>query len=121
MVFPEGTSSRGEIVLPFKTAAFAPVSGMARAMILPVRIELLEVGGSPAAGHARDIVCWHGTMEFAPHLWNFLGSGGARFRVSIGQAFGCDSLDRKSAALIAHDGVEALGKEDGRREPVPIR
>jgi lyso-ornithine lipid O-acyltransferase len=110
LVFPEGTSSRGEIVLPFKTAAFAAVSGVPGSRILPVRIDLLNLYGETAAGPNRDIACWYGDMEFAPHFWNFLGSGGARFRVRIGEPFDGGSLDRKSIAQVAYRTIENLGK-----------
>jgi 1-acyl-sn-glycerol-3-phosphate acyltransferase len=113
-VFPEGTSSRGETVLPFKTPAFASVSGVPGSKILPVRIDLLNVGGKTAAGPNRDIACWHGDMEFAPHFWNFLGSGGARFRVWIGEPFGGESLDRKSIAQTARNRIDAIGKGAAR-------
>ncbi len=58
----------------------------------------------------RDIACWHGDMEFAPHFWSFLGSGGARFRVCIGEPFCGESLDRKSIAQVAYRTIENLGK-----------
>jgi 1-acyl-sn-glycerol-3-phosphate acyltransferase len=109
-VFPEGTSSRGETILPFKTAVFASVAAVPESRVLPVRIDLLTVGGKTAGGGIRDIACWHGDMEFAPHFWNFLGSGGARFRVWIGEPFGGESLDRKSIAQVAHRTIEDLGK-----------
>jgi 1-acyl-sn-glycerol-3-phosphate acyltransferase len=114
LVFPEGTSSRGETILPFKTAAFASVSRVPRASVLPVRIELLEVGSEPAASRLRDVACWHGDMEFAPHFWNFLGSGGARFLVRIGEPVRCGSLDRKALSRAARDRMIGLGKESAR-------
>jgi 1-acyl-sn-glycerol-3-phosphate acyltransferase len=113
-VFPEGTSSRGETILPFKTAVFASVTAVPGSRVLPVRIDLLMVGGKTANGGIRDIACWHGDMEFAPHFWNFLGSGGARFRVQIGTPVWRESLDRKTLSRIARDKIIDLGKETAR-------
>ncbi len=113
-VFPEGTSSRGETILPFKTAAFASASSVPGSRILPVRIDLLEVGGETADGGVRDVACWHDDMEFAPHFWKFLGSGGGRFRVMIGKPVRPESLDRKILARIAREQVIDLGKGAGR-------
>lgn len=109
-VFPEGTSSRGETVLPFKTAAFASAASMPGIRVLPVRIDLLTVGGKSAGGDLRDVACWHGDMEFVPHFWNFLGAGGARFLVRIGAPIECGPLDRKSIAQGVHRAIEDLGK-----------
>lgn len=114
LVFPEGTSSRGNTVLPFKTAAFASVSRKPFPRVVPVRIDLLEVGGEPVTDPLRDVACWHGDMEFAPHFWNFLGSGGARFRVSIGGPARSESLDRKTIARFARDKMIALEQETRR-------
>lgn len=62
-VFPEGTSSRGETILPFKTAVFASVAAVPGSRVLPVRIDLLTIGGKTACGGIRDIACWHGDMD----------------------------------------------------------
>lgn len=109
LVFPEGTSSRGDSVLPFRSLPFAAAEGSPGVPVVPVRIELLEIGGKPAAGESRDLACWHGDMAFAGHFWRFLGAGGARYRVSFGEPIPPGTIGRKLAARLAHRRVCALG------------
>jgi 1-acyl-sn-glycerol-3-phosphate acyltransferase len=85
IIFPEGTSSDGGQVLPFKSsllsAALEPVPGRALT-VQPVTLAILEVDGRPADnGKIRDLYAWHGDMTLAPHLWNFAKAGGARIRL----------------------------------------
>lgn len=117
LLFPEGTSSRGETVLPFRSAPFCAAS--AGSGIVPVRIDLLQVGTEAAVGEGRDAACWHGEMEFVPHLWNFLGTAGARFRVTIGAPLAAGRLDRKSAAALARRAIEAMGSDPIRERTPP--
>lgn len=125
LLFPEGTSSRGETILPFRSTPFCAAS--AGSGIVPVRIDLLQVGTEAAVGEVRDAACWHGEMEFVPHFWNFLGADGARFRVTIGPPLAAGRLDRKSAATLARRAIEAMGSEPIRErtpqapggEPIP--
>lgn len=63
-LFPEGTSSDGSTVLPFKAHFFQTVIDLD----LPVRTLCLKYDW---AGRPSDEVCWYGDMGFAGHLWNF--------------------------------------------------
>lgn len=108
LVFPEGTSSRGGTVLPFRSFPFAAADAAPEPTVVPVRIDLLEVGGKPAEGPLRDLACWHGDMDFAGHFWRFLGSGGARYRVSIGEPLPAGTGCRKRLARIARERICAM-------------
>jgi lyso-ornithine lipid O-acyltransferase len=69
MLYPEGTSSNGERMLPFKKSLLMSAVE-AEVDILPMCIKYTEVDGEPFGPHNADRVCWYGDMSFAPH---FLG------------------------------------------------
>ncbi len=78
ILFPEGTSSDGCRVLPFRSAFFSIAEehgdGM-RPLIQPVSVVYDRLDGLPM-GRARRAVCaWYGDMELGRHFWQL-----ARFR-----------------------------------------
>ncbi len=71
MVYPEGTSSNGEKVLPFKKSLLMSAVN-AEKDILPVCIKYREINGRPFSPENRDHVCWYGDMTFLPHFMELL-------------------------------------------------
>ena len=70
ILFPEGTSSDGSRVLPFRSAFFALAEGEgARPLIQPVSIVCDRVNGLPAGRSARPVFAWYGDMDIASHFW----------------------------------------------------
>jgi 1-acyl-sn-glycerol-3-phosphate acyltransferase len=67
-IFPEGTSTDGGTVLPFRSFLFHSAVTAARPVI-PVTINYREIDGTPVTTANRDIVCWYGSMTFVHHLW----------------------------------------------------
>ena len=64
VIFPEGTSSGGETVPPFRSSLLEPAAkGLFPVYHASIRYETPE--GQPSA---RESVCWYGKMEFLPHL-----------------------------------------------------
>jgi 1-acyl-sn-glycerol-3-phosphate acyltransferase len=80
LVFPEGTSTNGEKLLPFQSAFFAAPL-MARAVVVPVTLTYRLVDQQPVSAANRDRIYWYGDMSFAPHLWDLLGAN--RIEVSV--------------------------------------
>jgi 1-acyl-sn-glycerol-3-phosphate acyltransferase len=71
LVFPEGKTSNGESLLPFKKTIFScPVK--AGTAILPITIRYAFINGEPFTEQNRDRVCWYGGMTFLDHIWNVL-------------------------------------------------
>ncbi|MBJ21552.1 MAG: 1-acyl-sn-glycerol-3-phosphate acyltransferase [bacterium] len=66
--FPEGTSSRGLDVLPFKSSLFEAAARQSA----PVVGASLEFETHPPATSADWSVCWWGEMTFAPHVFALL-------------------------------------------------
>lgn len=103
LVFPEGTTSDGATVLPFRAGAFAPLAAWPGLRVQPVRLSLISVDGVPAGqGGDRDLYAYHGDATLLPHLWRFLRTRGASLRVEFLPpiAVGTQS-DRKQLARAA--------------------
>jgi 1-acyl-sn-glycerol-3-phosphate acyltransferase len=66
-LFPEGTSSNGERVLPFKGALFRTAE-KASVEILPVCIKYLSINMQPVDEKNRDLAYYYGDISFFPHL-----------------------------------------------------
>jgi len=77
ILFPEGTSSDGNRILPFKSALFSAAEVMTPdgrpVTVQAVTVACTEVEGLPSgrAGR-RDVYGWFGDMELVPHLWGVL-------------------------------------------------
>ena len=84
ILFPEGMSSDGNAILPFKSSLFAAaeieVNGKP-VQIQPISLAYTRIDGIPLGRLSRPIYAWYGDMEFAPHFWHMLGFG--RFRVEF--------------------------------------
>jgi 1-acyl-sn-glycerol-3-phosphate acyltransferase len=78
ILFPEGTSSDGNRVLPFKSALFSAAEsaiGAAPVVVQPVSLAYVRLNGVPMGRLYRPFFAWYGDMEMAPHLWTLLGFG----------------------------------------------
>lgn len=68
--FPEGTSSDGLRVLPFKSALFGAVDkGEADYWVQPVSLTYRSWAGLPMNRRVRPSYAWYGDMDFVPHKW----------------------------------------------------
>ena len=109
LVFPEGKTSRGASVLPFKTGAFAAVAGDEQGVIIPLCLLPRTVEGRPAVGTDLESVTWADTSQtFAEHVWHLLGLRHVHYDVRIGESVATAGRDRKELAQVAHRAVEAL-------------
>jgi 1-acyl-sn-glycerol-3-phosphate acyltransferase len=66
-LFPEGTSSNGEKVLPFKAALFTTAE-KAAVSIQPICIKYTAINKKPITAKNRDYAYYYGDLEFFPHL-----------------------------------------------------
>lgn len=102
--FPEGSSSDHCRVLPFKTGLFAAAIE-AGAPVVPIRIDLLSVGGRAPTVGVRQQACWYGAKELLPHLLWTLGAGGLQLRVTVGRPIVSSGWSRKALARFARHRV----------------
>ncbi len=113
ILFPEGTTSDGSHVLPFKSTIFgilfAGDSELSAHAVQPVIIRVLSVDGQPVRSQVdRDGYAFYGEMQAGAHAWAFLRSKGARIEVRFADAISAEAaLDRKALAQKAHAEVLA--------------
>ncbi|HYT60783.1 MAG TPA: lysophospholipid acyltransferase family protein [Haliangiales bacterium] len=101
VLFPEGTSSGGDTVLPFKSALLEPAAEQKQ----PLAAGCIQY--SLSDGSVADEVCYWRDMTLVPHLVNLLGKRGVSARVSFTQLQnGCG--DRKQLARQLHSEVVRL-------------
>ncbi|WP_137179000.1 1-acyl-sn-glycerol-3-phosphate acyltransferase [Roseomonas sp. AR75] len=67
ILFPEGTTSDGGRVLPFRSA-FLSVADSART-VQPVSVVYDRLGGLPACRRDRPLFAWYGDMDLGSHFW----------------------------------------------------
>ncbi len=113
ILFPEGTTSDGSDVLPFKSTIFgilfAGASEMSANAVQPLSIRVLAVDGRPVRSQLdRDGYAYYGDMHAGAHAWAFLRSKGACIEVRFANAINAEAaLERKALAQKAHAQVLA--------------
>ena len=100
VLFPEGTSSAGDGVLPFRSSLLEP----AATLELPVHYASLRYATDPGEVPARLSVAWWGDMEFVPHVVGLLKLPGFRARIVFGED-PVKTSERKSLAARLHAAV----------------
>ena len=98
IVYPEGTSSDGSRILPFKSTPFEAVSS-GNYKIFPVLIRYLQKPGEPT-------FCWYGDMTFLPHCWQILGSSSINVEIHIMDPLIPGGRKRKELAHFVHEHME---------------
>jgi lyso-ornithine lipid O-acyltransferase len=89
ILFPEGTSSDGSRVLPFRTSFFAIAETRAGEnpvdlpLIQPVSVVYDRLGGLPAGRASRPVFAWYGDMDIASHFWRLTQHIGLRATVLL--------------------------------------
>lgn len=111
ILFPEGTSTDGRSVLPFKSSLFtlAMNNQQSDLLVQPMTIKLLSVDGqSPEPQDLRDLYAWHRDMDtdLATHLWRFARTSGAVLEVVFHEPINPAIFeDRKILAKACHEQV----------------
>jgi 1-acyl-sn-glycerol-3-phosphate acyltransferase len=103
VLFPEGTSTHGETVLPFKPALFES------AVETKLPITAAHLRYSAQRGDAAQIVCYWGEMTFLPHLLRLMAQQEIDAHVSYARN-GSVFNDRKLAATSLRDEVLRLSQ-----------
>ena len=116
LLFPEGTSTNGERILPFQTAPLAaPLRN--RSIIVPVSLAYKSIEDEPVTVANRDLLYWYGDMEFVPHFWKLLSLRSIEVIVTIQPKIECfrykdNSAGRKKLAADCYDRVLGRFNED---------
>ena len=116
LLFPEGTSTNGEGILPFQTVPLAaPLRN--RSIIVPVTVTYKTIDDQRVTTANRDSVYWYGDMEFVTHFWDLLALRGIEVLVTIQPKIECfrysdNSAGRKKLAADCYNRVLGRGTEE---------
>lgn len=117
VIFPEGTSSDGQQVLPFKRSLLKAAID-AKRNILPVCLEYTHINGKPISRAEVEPLCYYGTKDFFPHLKFILGLRSFRVRVSVlDPILVSEVVDRKDIADRAYNQIVARYNRSTPRLP----
>ena len=105
VVFPEGTSSDGATILPFRSSLLEPAIGGTHA------ITVSWIHYTLGDGDAGQEVCYWGDHTFFPHLLNLLDKQQIRAQVCFGK-FDRTTDDRKELARQLQTAVEKMKAEN---------
>ncbi len=115
VLFPEGTSTDGNRVIPFKSAlmgaaeAAIAVDGSGQAHTVPVQpvsISYIGMHGMPMGRENRPLYAWYGDMELLPHLWEAIVAGPMDVVVEFHEPITADRVGgRKKLAALAEETV----------------
>ena len=117
ILFPEGTSSDGIHMLPFKSSLFsvaeAEIDGKP-VTVQPLSVAYTHLDGMPLGRSLRPYYAWFGDMDFMPHLMMQLGIGRLGVEivlhspVDISQFASRKEMSRYCERVIKHGFSEAL-------------
>ena len=101
--FPEGTTTDGSGVLPFRRGLFHSVLNE-EAPLRTAAVGYAMESTASGAGSVADDVCWWGDTLFAPHLVRLLGLD----RISATLRFGEEVRDRRDRFVLSEAAHEAV-------------
>ena len=119
ILFPEGTSTSGDWVAPFRSSLFASAEG-SRITVQPLTVVYRDYQGNPMSPADRDFYAWYlpdpkqaiPNAPFAKHFFTALGLGPSRVKVIFHPPMQVPAGDRKQAAQLCEDAVrQALEAE----------
>ncbi len=125
VLFPEGTSSDGNRVLPFKSAlmgaAEATIGSDAQGEpvyvpVQPVSVAYVGLHGMPMGRENRPLFAWYGDMELVPHLGKRVKTGPVDVVVEFHPPLTVDQVGgRKKLAGVTEAIVRAGARAQTRR------
>jgi 1-acyl-sn-glycerol-3-phosphate acyltransferase len=124
ILFPEGTSSDGTFVLPFKSALFSVVFNRDEPVtVQPVSVAYTRLDGLPIGRRLRPFFAWYGDMDLMPHMWRLLGLGRIEAVVEFHPPVSvADFASRKALAQYCYEQVtRGVGRSlAGRNQPPAV-
>lgn len=132
MLFPEGTSTDGNRMIPFKSALMGAVETRVGpeddedyVPVQPVSVTYVAFHGLPLGRENRPFYAWYGDMELLPHVWEAFKTGPldvvVQFHAPLKAGPGCG---RKQIAVLAEQRcregqIRALQGDWGDGEALP--
>ena len=118
LFFPEGTTTDGSEVLPFRRGLFHSV--LNNGVELRTAAVGYEISHENGAACVADHVCWWGDALFAPHLFSCLGLRGLKACIHFDSTVveGADrfELSERAHALVSQFSAELMKSSPAGRE-----
>lgn len=111
VVFPEGTSSDGRDVLPFKSSLLEPIVGRRHPL------SVAHISYEVEDGDAGEDVCYWGDMTFGAHLLKLLTKGRVSASVTFTAVEKCADCRKELARQLRS---EVLRLKSARVAPAPV-
>lgn len=106
-LFPEGTTSNGKTLKPFKSG-FLSLAEDHALPVQPASITLTHIGDDVITDATREMAAWVGDATFFGHFWNVLGMPGLRATIRWHAPLHLkDFADRKALTKAAETMVTA--------------
>ncbi|MBP0444298.1 1-acyl-sn-glycerol-3-phosphate acyltransferase [Roseomonas sp. SSH11] len=123
ILFPEGTSSDGTRVLPFRSSFLAVAD--AAELIQPVSVAYDRLGGLPACRRDRPVFAWYGDMSIGPHAWRLCRHAGLRVTILLHDPVEPSAIPNRKALSAAAEATVAEGaailRQNREPRPLPVR
>jgi 1-acyl-sn-glycerol-3-phosphate acyltransferase len=102
ILFPEGTTSDGSRVLPFRSSFLAIAAAEPQPLVQPVSIVYDRLAGLPTGRATRPIFAYYGDMSIGPHYWRLAQCHGLGASIVLHQPLDPhDYPDRKALSQAA--------------------
>jgi 1-acyl-sn-glycerol-3-phosphate acyltransferase len=114
VLYPEGTSSNGEAVLPFKKSLLVAAAGTG-VPVLPMVINYRRVNGEPVSHKWRDHVCWYGDQSFLPTARRILNLDSLEIEIEF-----CEEIQVFSEEHRREVAAQVRAEVVSRYSPIPV-
>lgn len=98
ILFPEGTSTDGRKLLPFKSSFFT-VAVHTECPVVPLAVKYKKIDNAKISEHNKNLVYWYGEMSFLPHLFKVLGLNKIELEIKICKPIDILRLEGKAPSL----------------------
>lgn len=111
ILFPEGTTSDGNFIMPFKSSLFGAAqmaideAGVDRVFVQPLTIAYTRLHGVAMGRRHRTMSSWTGAQDLGPHLFRLLRDGAVDVELTFGEPVEFNARTKRKE--IARD-VEAV-------------
>jgi 1-acyl-sn-glycerol-3-phosphate acyltransferase len=123
VLFAEGSTGDGNLLLPFKSTLFGAAAmaigegAVEHVFIQPVAIVYTRLHGLPMGRQHRRVAAWIGDQDLAPHIGELLAEGAIDVEVRFGEPLEFSAgTSRKAAAKLVEQRVGAM-MQDALRSP----
>lgn len=124
ILFPEGTSSDGLRILPFKSAFFSLAERRfddRPLMLQPISLAYTELCNLPVGRRWSGLFAWIGDQDLMPHLWRFLRAGPAVATIEYHPPVTIDGFASRKALAAWVQTVVAQGVSDAHAGRITAR